>query len=716
MFVQLLFFLTLMLTLEAEWVEIPQQHYVKPGRSPDTPGHAATKQETLQTSTPRNKNTNPASKHRATTTTERIHETSAKRVSSNTSANPHRVKANVLKVPATIARVEHVKKPAKDNKHSTASKSVVAKSHSDEESPSSFLTNKKNTFHSKEHDSELGLEIYKLTLPKEKTETTTRSAVARKPLVNKGSNRIYLYSTPDPNEHIKATTEKVKIAAQTTDKASKPNKVRGGHHNTEKRNNIKSINETLKSVNSIEDISAGSRTPSGINPFLNKNSNRRIYIHGSSEENIHSMTAKTRPPTEKSNHNIGVKVSSKGSNPKNRTRGNPRTTTESPGHYTTVKNVRPHVPNRIYINQIVKSQDVKHSSTTNVPAVFRPHREKHKSTTESTEVHSIKESNISTKYLSTEQSDESDKSQSEEVKTNPQVIKKNDFKIKNVKRVEKLPTNRHKDDIKVVSVESVDSGIMDQIPLDAPIRRIDISSITSPDDPEFITKQEFVDEDDAKHMFKDYEEVEPTPDIDRVLSGSSSAQDDEVSVEHYEDVIVDPPKLDNFYDTYEQHTETNKDDPENIPKPITNPKDNIANNDKHTVPSDEKQPRPIENVIKFMKVVSDTISKNTHRSIKSKMRYLEDLRDTLLMNIEHRIDSAWPDGAAAEGARGRRSARGHVEFPSSEGALMSISFLTFAVFLIKLVLQVIHTYKNKAMMMTPAVVAISRAAAAFRNP
>lgn len=61
---------------------------------------------------------------------------------------------------------------------------------------------------------------------------------------------------------------------------------------------------------------------------------------------------------------------------------------------------------------------------------------------------------------------------------------------------------------------------------------------------------------------------------------------------------------------------------------------------------------------------------------------------------ERRIDEAWPDDAeGAQGAEGaergrrrRRGARGHVDFPSSEGALMSISFLTFAVFLIKLIM------------------------------
>ena len=57
---------------------------------------------------------------------------------------------------------------------------------------------------------------------------------------------------------------------------------------------------------------------------------------------------------------------------------------------------------------------------------------------------------------------------------------------------------------------------------------------------------------------------------------------------------------------------------------------------------------------------------------------------------EERIDATWPDDDSAGARRRSRSAhaspRGHVQFPSSESALMTISFLTFAVFLIKLVL------------------------------
>ncbi|XP_063387720.1 uncharacterized protein LOC134673648 [Cydia fagiglandana] len=138
----------------------------------------------------------------------------------------------------------------------------------------------------------------------------------------------------------------------------------------------------------------------------------------------------------------------------------------------------------------------------------------------------------------------------------------------------------------------------------------------------------------------------------------------------------------------------------------------ISKEDQNVEPgTSDTKPNTMENVLKFAKVVADTITRNTRKSVSSKLRYLEDLKDTIMVNIEDRIEYLWPDDTGGSAARRRRwsrsaEARGHhVEFPSSESALMTISFLTFAVYLIKLVLQIIQTYKNKTMMVTPAVFA-----------
>ncbi|KAJ0173413.1 hypothetical protein K1T71_010562 [Dendrolimus kikuchii] len=160
---------------------------------------------------------------------------------------------------------------------------------------------------------------------------------------------------------------------------------------------------------------------------------------------------------------------------------------------------------------------------------------------------------------------------------------------------------------------------------------------------------------------------------------------------------------------------TSKSNLKSADKPSFNSK---VNNTKAKETENEKQDNAVDNVMKFMKVVADTISKNTRRSVGSKTRYLEDLKETILTNIADRIDAAWPDDEHPKRAPSTRqsrsadaTARGHVEFPSSESSLMTISFLTFAVFLIKLVLQIIQTYKHKTMMVAPLVVAAAGRAA-----
>lgn len=47
----------------------------------------------------------------------------------------------------------------------------------------------------------------------------------------------------------------------------------------------------------------------------------------------------------------------------------------------------------------------------------------------------------------------------------------------------------------------------------------------------------------------------------------------------------------------------------------------------------EAKENTMENVLKFVKVVADTITRNTRRNINSKLRYLEDLKDTIMVNI-----------------------------------------------------------------------------------
>ncbi|ETN63337.1 hypothetical protein AND_004959 [Anopheles darlingi] len=110
--------------------------------------------------------------------------------------------------------------------------------------------------------------------------------------------------------------------------------------------------------------------------------------------------------------------------------------------------------------------------------------------------------------------------------------------------------------------------------------------------------------------------------------------------------------------------------------------------------------------LNFLRHMQASFLLRTAHNIHQKMDLLTGLRDRLLDTIERRISRLWVSSVPKIQSRISRQIRlgwtGHeevrnrgVEFPSAESALLTISFLTFAVFLIKLVLQVINTIKAK---------------------
>uniref|UniRef100_A0A182Y568 Uncharacterized protein n=2 Tax=Anopheles stephensi TaxID=30069 RepID=A0A182Y568_ANOST len=116
-----------------------------------------------------------------------------------------------------------------------------------------------------------------------------------------------------------------------------------------------------------------------------------------------------------------------------------------------------------------------------------------------------------------------------------------------------------------------------------------------------------------------------------------------------------------------------------------------------------QQPTGFGGFLEFLRRMQTSFVRRTAHTIGDKIRTLAGMRDQLLSTIERRIASLWV-GNKATPVGGRRVKRGWMEsqgdtdamdFPSAEGALLTISFLTFAVFLIKLVLQVINTIKAK---------------------
>lgn len=125
------------------------------------------------------------------------------------------------------------------------------------------------------------------------------------------------------------------------------------------------------------------------------------------------------------------------------------------------------------------------------------------------------------------------------------------------------------------------------------------------------------------------------------------------------------------------------------------------------------QPKPDLNFsgfLKFIKTIQESLAIKTAKTINEKVKMLMEFRDSLMTTINRQIRRLWkiqPKAAALKKTHKRAKRTlgeglidkgGAMDFPSAEGALLSISFLTFAVFLIKLVLQVIHTIKMKKAM------------------
>ncbi|KAL1501150.1 hypothetical protein ABEB36_006534 [Hypothenemus hampei] len=85
-------------------------------------------------------------------------------------------------------------------------------------------------------------------------------------------------------------------------------------------------------------------------------------------------------------------------------------------------------------------------------------------------------------------------------------------------------------------------------------------------------------------------------------------------------------------------------------------------------------------------------------SLEAKVERLKELRDDILHEIKFRISRLFKPLPSSESRFYQdldHDRHDHLDYPSNEGALMTIGFLTFAVFLIKLVLKLIYTLKLK---------------------
>ncbi|XP_060645710.1 uncharacterized protein LOC132784243 [Drosophila nasuta] len=102
----------------------------------------------------------------------------------------------------------------------------------------------------------------------------------------------------------------------------------------------------------------------------------------------------------------------------------------------------------------------------------------------------------------------------------------------------------------------------------------------------------------------------------------------------------------------------------------------------------------LKGFIKFMLKMQRKWVKKSTLSIEKKIKLLKEISNNLMKVIEEQFSVLWQPTEWKRRKRRGLLDESNLDFPP-EAALMSINFLTFAVFLIKLVLQVVQIVKSK---------------------
>lgn len=197
--------------------------------------------------------------------------------------------------------------------------------------------------------------------------------------------------------------------------------------------------------------------------------------------------------------------------------------------------------------------------------------------------------------------------------------------------------------------------------------------------------------------------VHPTSSSGKFLSSTQETdEDDGVTILDENESFDSVEELKSSEEDYDFEYETE------TPEPLTTkaPKKAPPKPQRRIFQTASKKAKPQNNnlsfssFMKFLKNIQDSFASRTAKNINDKVNMLRKFRDKLLIAINSRIKSLWKNqsqtkktqrtkrtvgGGESEGWMSQQGG-GIESYPSAEGALLSISFLTFAVFLIKLVL------------------------------
>ena len=203
----------------------------------------------------------------------------------------------------------------------------------------------------------------------------------------------------------------------------------------------------------------------------------------------------------------------------------------------------------------------------------------------------------------------------------------------------------------------------------------------------------------GKKMTMNYEPEDNDDEID----DEDDNEDDGVTILDEDENITLSEEIESGEIYYEYDEEPVTPSTTKAPRKIPTRKTHPKNPQRRVMQALNKGPKFLNSLnfssfFKFLKNIQNSFTSRTAKNINDKIQMLREFRDNLLLTINQRIKSLWKTQsktkkksrskrtAGGTGGGGWMEQGGAMDFPSAEGALLSISFLTFAVFLIKLVL------------------------------